>query len=62
MSDKHTNELIGFVDFGDAFINCATVDNIDELALHLLAFYVRGVSTELKFCVAYFATSGVPFC
>ena len=43
--DKHTNELIGFV-------------NIDELETHVLVFYVRGLATELKFCAAYFATTG----
>ena len=57
--DKHTNELIGFVDLGDATVNYATLDNIDELATHVLVFYVRGLATELKFCTAYFATTGV---
>ena len=57
--DKHTNELIGFVDLGDATVNYATLDNIYELATHVLVFYVRGLATELKFCIAYFATTGV---
>ena len=36
--DKHTNELIGFVDLKDATVNYATLDNIDELATHVLVF------------------------
>ena len=56
--DKHTNELIGFVDLGNATVNYATLDNIDELETHVLVFYVRGLATELKFCAAYFATTG----
>lgn len=56
--DKHTNELIGIVDLGDATVNYATLDNIDELATHVLVFYVRGQEAELKFCAAYHATSG----
>ena len=59
MFDKHTNELIGFVDLGDATVHYATLDNIDELATHVLVFYVRGLATELKSCAAYFTTTGV---
>ena len=50
MFDKHTNELIGFVDLGDATVNYATIDNIDELATHVLVFYIRGLATDLKLC------------
>ena len=57
--DKATHELIGFVDLGDPNVNYATLDNIDELATHFLTFYVRGLATDLKFCLAYFATTGV---
>ena len=57
--DKTTNELIGFVDLGDPNVNYATLDNIDQLATHVLVFYVRGLATELKFSFAYFATTGV---
>ena len=50
---KPTNEIIiiiGFVDLGDGIINYATLDNgLDELATHVLVFYVIGLSTELKF-------------
>lgn len=57
--DKTTNELIGFVDLGDPNVNYATLDSVDQLATHVLVFYVRGLATDLKFSFAYFATTGV---
>ena len=58
--DKHTNELIGFVDLGDATVNYATLDNIEDLATHVLVFLCEGTSNTAKvFIVAYFATTGV---
>lgn len=57
--DKVTGELIGNVDLGDPEINFATLDKVDEIATHALVFLVRGVCTELKFSLAYFATTGI---
>lgn len=57
--DKVTGELIGYVDLGDPDINFATLHKADEVATHALVFLVRGVCTQLKFSLAYFATSGV---
>lgn len=57
--DKVTGELIGYVDLGDPEINFATLDKVDEIATHALVFLVRGVCTELKFSLAYFATTGI---
>ena len=57
--DKHTGELIGYVDLGDPDINYGTLEMQDEIATHALVFLVRGVCTELKFALAYFATTGV---
>lgn len=57
--DKVTGELIGFTDLGDPDVNFASLEKADELASHALAFLVRGVCTELKFCLAHFATAGV---
>jgi len=57
--DKHTGELIGYVDLGDPDINYGTPEMEDEIATHALVFLVRGVCTELKFALAYFATTGV---
>ena len=57
--DKVTGELIGFVDLGDPDVNFAVLEKADEIATHALAFLIRGVCTQLKFSLAYFATSGV---
>lgn len=57
--DKNTGELIGFTDLGDLELNFAVLEKSDEIATHALAFLVRGVCTELKFCLAHFATTGV---
>ena len=53
--DKHTNELIGFVDFGDD-VNAAVIDTPTTLASHVLAFMVRGVASDLKYVLGYFST------
>ena len=57
--DKVTGELIGFTDLGDPELNFGTLEKVDDVTTHALAFLVRGVCTELKFCLAHFATSGV---
>ncbi|XP_047124807.1 uncharacterized protein LOC124807192 isoform X3 [Hydra vulgaris] len=57
--DKHSNELIGFVDLGDPHLNYSTFKDIDDLASHCLVYYIRGVAFDLKFALAYFATKGV---
>ena len=51
--DKHSGELIGFVDLGSDECNLACLEKADELATHALAFIVRGLCTDLKFCLAY---------
>ena len=38
--DKHSNELIGFVDLGDDDINVGTFDSPTTMASHILAFMV----------------------
>ena len=57
--DKFSGELIGFTDLGDTNINFAMFQKADEIATHALAFLIRGISTNLKFCLAYFATKNV---
>ena len=37
----------------------ATLDIVDDIASHTLAFLIRGMCMELKFCLAYFATTGI---
>ena len=39
-------------------MNFATFDDIDDLATHCLVFYVRGISSDLKFSFSYHATKG----
>ena len=57
--DKVTGELIGFTDLGDPELNFTVLEKVDNVATHALAFLIRGVCTELKFCLAHFATTGV---
>ena len=57
--DKVTGELIGFTDLGNPDLNFGSLEKIDEIATHALVFLVSGVCTELKFCLAHFATTGV---
>lgn len=54
--DINGGELVGFVDLGDPDLNFATLDKPDELASHVLAFYVTGLTTKLKFELGYMAT------
>ena len=36
--DKHTGDLIGYVDFGNTELNFATLKKSDEVASHVLIF------------------------
>ena len=38
--DKHSGELIGFVDLGDININYVTLENSQKLATHVLVFFL----------------------
>ena len=57
--DKHTGELIGFVDLGDTNLNFATFQKVDTLVSHILVFYVRSVMNPLSYAFASFATAGI---
>ena len=54
-----TGELIGFTDLGDPELNFGVLEKVDDVATHALAFLTRRMCTELKFCLAHFATTGV---
>ena len=54
----HTSELIGFVDLGDYHVNYATLQNIKELASHVLVFLIKSIVNPLSFSLATFATTG----
>ena len=51
--DKTTGELIGFTDLGDPELNFAALEKVEMIVSHALAFIVRGMCTELKFCLAH---------
>ena len=51
-----TGEHIGFTDLDDPEVNYCSLEEVDSLASHALVFLVRGISTNLKFNLAYFAT------
>ena len=57
--DKHSGELIGFIDLGDPDLNFASLENQEELATHVLVFFIRGLCTDLSFALAHFATNSV---
>ena len=57
--DKHTNELIGFVDLGDEVSNVAAFDKPTAIATHVLAFMVRGIASDLKYILGYFSTENL---
>ena len=54
--DKHSGELIGYLDPGDPENIFATIEENNTLATHALVFYLRGIVTNLKCSFAYFAT------
>ena len=55
--DKHSGDLIGYVDLGDSEVNCATLKNTESIATHVLVFLIRGIVNPFKFPLANFATS-----
>ena len=57
--DKHTGDLIGFVDLGDIDLNYSTLKNVEDIASHVLVFLLRSVVNPLKFSFANFATTNV---
>ena len=54
--EKHTGELIAFLDLGDPDVNFAEFEKPDSLATHALVLFVRGSASDLKFSLAYFAS------
>ena len=60
--DKHTGELTGFLDLGDPDLNYNEFKEErpeDNIATHAFVFFLRGISTNLKYSLAYFATNGI---
>ena len=57
--DKHSGQLVGFMDLGDPDLNFASPEKETSLATHMLVIYLRGVCTDLKYPFANFATTSV---
>ena len=57
--DKHTGDLIGYVDLGNTELNYATLKKSDEVASHVLVFLVGSIVNPMKFTLANFGTKNV---
>ena len=57
--DKHSGELIGYVDLGDPDLHYATLPDTNAIASHILVFLVRSIVNPFKFSLANFATKDV---
>ena len=55
--DKHPSDLIGYVHFGDAELNYATLQKSTDIAIHFLVLLLRSVVNLFKFSLASFGTS-----
>ncbi len=56
--DKHSNELIGFVDIGEEELNVSSLGSTD-LGTHAFVFFVGCAATNLKHALAYFLTKDI---
>ena len=54
--NRNTGKLVGFTDLGEPDINIGTLKDFDDLASHVLVFYLRGIACDLKYSFSYFAT------
>ena len=59
MWDKHSGELIRFVDLGDICTNYTTLKSVGKLASYALFFLVKSIVNPLSCSFATFATNGV---
>ena len=57
--DKHTGDLIEYVNLGDSQHNYATLKKSDDTASHVLVFLLRSIVNLLKFTRANSATKNV---
>eukprot|EP00112_Aurelia_sp_Birch-Aquarium-sp1_P019875 Seg500.5 transcript_id=Seg500.5/GoldUCD/mRNA.D3Y31 product="DNA transposase THAP9" pseudo=true protein_id=Seg500.5/GoldUCD/D3Y31 len=57
--DKHSGQLIGFMDLGDPDLNFVSAEKEIPLATHMLVIYLRGICTDLKYPFGNFATTAV---
>lgn len=57
--DKHSGELIEYVDLGDEELNHATLEKVESVTTHLLIFMLRGIVNPIKLSLANFETTGI---
>ena len=57
--DKHTGDLIGYVNLGDSQLHYATLKKSDDIASHVFDFLLRSIVNPLKFTLANFATKNL---
>ena len=57
--DKHTGELIGYVDLGNTELNYVALPKANEFSSHVIVFLVRSIAKPLKFILATFATKDI---
>ncbi|XP_066926583.1 uncharacterized protein [Clytia hemisphaerica] len=56
--NKHTGELIGFIDLGDENLNESLLQDKTKLATHIMVFMAKSLKNPLSFAFANFATDG----
>ena len=54
--DKHSNELIGYV---DTDLNYTTLNKVDKLGTRVLVFLVKSIVYPLSYSLATFATDNL---
>ena len=57
--DKYTEIWIGYVDLGDIDLNYRSFQDVNDLETHAIVYHIRGIASDLKFSLDYFATKGV---
>ena len=58
--DKHSGEIIVYLDLGDPEKHFPTIEaEKNTFATNAQVFYIRGITTNLKYTFAYFVTRGV---
>ena len=57
--DKHSGELIGFVEVGDINVNFATLKNTQFTCRNVLVVLVKSVGNPLSYSFPTFATNGI---
>ena len=56
--DKHSGEVIAYVDLGGVNVNYAILSKVEEIANLVLVFLIQSIANILKFSLADFAKTG----